>query len=86
MSHSDVVRARIDHDIKVEAAVVLAALGLSVSDALRMLLTRVAHEKALPVELLTPNPTTIAAMREAREGKLESVTLDQLQAEIDAED
>lgn len=86
MSHSDVVRARIDHDIKIEATVVLASLGLSVSDALRMLLTRVAHEKALPVELLTPNPKTIAAMREARAGKLEPVTLDQLQAEIDAED
>ncbi|MCY0856881.1 type II toxin-antitoxin system RelB/DinJ family antitoxin [Cupriavidus sp. D39] len=85
MSKSDVVRARVDHDIKVEAAAVLAAMGLSVSDALRMLLTRVARERALPVELLTPNPATVAAMLEARAGKLEPVTLDQLQAEIDAE-
>lgn len=65
-----VVRARIDPQIKEEASAVLAAMGLTVSDAFRLLLTRVAQEKALPFEPLVPNETTIAAMREARAGHL----------------
>ena len=48
---------------------VLAAMGLTVSDAVRLLLTRIAREKALPFEPLVPNDTTIAAMREARAGR-----------------
>lgn len=72
MSANAVVRARIDEHIKEEASIVLAAMGLTVSDAFRILLTRVAREKALPFEPLVPNETTIAAMREARAGKLES--------------
>ena len=61
------VRARIDYNLKNDAAAVLDSLGLTVSDAIRMLLTRIAKEKALPVELVTPNATTIAAIEEARE-------------------
>lgn len=55
MSTSVVVRARIDGHIKEEASAVLAAMGLTVSDAFRIMLTRVAHEKALPFEPLVPN-------------------------------
>ncbi|HET7314090.1 type II toxin-antitoxin system RelB/DinJ family antitoxin, partial [Salinisphaera sp.] len=80
MSANAVVRARIDEQIKEEASVVLASMGLTVSDAFRMLLTRVAREKALPFEPLVPNATTIEAMKEARRGDLETVTLDDLQA------
>ena len=72
MPANAVVRARIDTSIKEQATVVLEAMGLTVSDAFRMLLTRVAHEKALPFELLAPNATTIAAMKEARRGDLRS--------------
>ncbi|MCL2298138.1 MAG: type II toxin-antitoxin system RelB/DinJ family antitoxin [Proteobacteria bacterium] len=87
MSTNTVVRARIDEHIKEEASTVLAAMGLTVSDAFRIMLTRVAHEKALPFEPLIPNETTIAAMREAREGKgLELVTLDDLMADLNAVD
>ncbi len=68
MSVNDVVRARIDPAIKQEAATILATIGLTVSDAFRLLLTRVAHDKALPFEPLRPNAQTIAAMREARRG------------------
>jgi len=50
------------------------------------MLTRVAHEKALPFGPLVPNGKTIAAMKAARAGKLESVTLGDLQAVIDAGD
>ena len=60
---NQLVQARIDREVKEEAAVVLATMGLTLSDAVRMLLTRVAREKALP---FVPNDETIAAMAEAR--------------------
>ena len=63
-----VVRARIDSETKEEAAAVLATIGLTVSDAFRLLLVRIAREKALPFEPLVPNAETIAAMEEARKG------------------
>ena len=55
MSTDDVVRARIDGKVKEQAARVLADMGLSVSDAIRMLLVRVAREKALPFDVRIPN-------------------------------
>ena len=70
MPHSQLVQARVNREVKEEAAVVLAAMGLTVSDAVRLLLTRVAHEKALPFAPLVPNAATIAAMKEARTGSL----------------
>lgn len=70
MTENAVVRARIDAQIKEEAAAVLKAMGLTVSDAFRLMLTRIAREKALPFELQAPNEETIAAMREARAGGL----------------
>lgn len=82
-----VVRARIDENIKEEAAAVLAAMGLTVSDAFRIMLTRVANEKQLPFEPLVPNAKTIAAMKEAREGKLKSFnSVQDLMADLDADD
>ena len=70
MASNQLVQTRIDGAIKEEAAVVLAAMGLTVSDAVRMLLTRVAQDKALPFELMIPNATTIQAMKDARAGKV----------------
>jgi DNA-damage-inducible protein J len=70
MTDNSVVRARIDERTKKEAAAVLKSVGLTVSDAFRMLLMRVAAEKRLPFEPLEPNEETIAAMREARAGGL----------------
>ena len=79
MATNSVVRARIDEHIKEEASIVLATMGLTVSDAFRIMLTRIAREKALPFEPLVPNEATIKAMKQARSGKrLEKVTLDQL--------
>ena len=86
MSANAVVRARIDEHIKNEAAVVLAAMGLTVSDAFRIMLTRVANEGALPFEPLVPNAETIAAMREARQGKLPSFdNIESLMADLNEE-
>ena len=68
---SAVVRARIDQKTKDEAAAVLASIGLTVSDAFRLMMVRIAKEKALPFEPLVPNhKETIAAMKEARRGGL----------------
>lgn len=72
MATSVLVQARINSDIKKEASTVLAAIGLTISDAVRLLLVRVAREHALPFEPLIPNATTIAAMEEARQGKLKA--------------
>lgn len=74
MAANQIVQARVDGAIKAEAAAVLAAMGLTVSDAVRLMLTRVAREHALPFDPLIPNETTIAAMKEARAGNLPSVT------------
>jgi len=73
--------------IKEEASAVLATMGLTVSDAFRMMLTRVAREKALPFEPLVPNAETVAAKKEARRGGLANFnSVDALVAELDAED
>ena len=69
MATDTVVRARIARDVKDEAAHVLEQMGLSVSDAIRLLLVRIAQEKALPFEIKVPNNETIAAMEEARRGE-----------------
>jgi DNA-damage-inducible protein J len=70
MPANAVVRARIDQRVKKEAAAVLATIGLTVSDAVRLLLIRIAAEKALPFEPLVPNDETIEAMKAARRGEL----------------
>ena len=68
-----VVRARINEDIKNEASAVLKAMGLTVSDAFRLLMVRIAREKALPFEPLVPNEETIEATKAARRGELVTV-------------
>ena len=87
MAANAVVRARIDEHIKEEASVVLATMGLTVSDAFRIMLTRIAREKQLPFEPLVPNATTIEAMKEARRGVLQSFeSIDDLMADLNADD
>ena len=66
MAANAVVRARIDERLKNEATAVLNELGLTVSDLVRITLTRVARDKALPFELKTPNAETRAAIQESR--------------------
>ena len=70
MPHSQIVQARVNREVKEEAAAVLVAMGPTVSDAVRLLLTRVAREKVLPFAPLVPDAATIAAMKEARAGNL----------------
>src|ERR1019366_4220387 len=68
-----VVRARIDEHVKGEAAAVLATIGLTVSDAFRLMMMRIAKDKALPFEPLVPNAETVEAMKAARRGELMAV-------------
>ena len=69
MATNALVQTRIDGAIKKEAAVVLESIGLTVSDAVRLMLMRVAQDKALPFEPLIPNKKTLAAMKEAAKRK-----------------
>ncbi len=69
MSQDTVVRARIDSDTKARASEALQAMGLSVSDAIRLLLLRVADEKRLPFTVQVPNAETVESMKELDEGK-----------------
>ena len=82
-----VVRARIDGQVKLEAEAVLASMGLTVSDAFRMMMMRIAIEKALPFEPLVPNKKTIEAIKAARSGKLVKVgSPDKLLESLNARD
>jgi DNA-damage-inducible protein J len=68
---STMVHVRVDEEIKEQAAATLAEMGISVSDAVRMMLVRIASEKALPFEVRVPNVTTVRAMQAAdkKQGK-----------------
>ena len=63
------VHVRVDAETKLQAARALAEMGMSVSDAVRTLLIRVAAEKALPFKAKVPNAITIQAMKDSEDGK-----------------
>jgi DNA-damage-inducible protein J len=66
MADTTMIHVRVDEKTKARATKALASMGLSVSDAVRVLLTRIAAEKRLPFALKVPNADTQAAMHEAR--------------------
>lgn len=69
MSADSIIRARIDSETKQRATAALDAMGLTVSDAIRLLMVRIADEKRLPFAVKVPNATTIKAMEEIDAGK-----------------
>ena len=80
-------RARIDSDTKERASDALEAMGLSISDAIRILMLRVADEKKLPFDLKVPNATTRKAIAELEAGKGKRVkTVKSLMADLNAPD
>lgn len=86
MSVNSVVRARINEEVKEEAAIVLATMGLTVSDAFRMLLIRIAHEKSLPFSPLIPNAKTIKSLKASSKGDLVTVgSIDNLLRDLNAD-
>ena len=81
------VRARIDTDTKERAAEVLQAMGLSISDAIRLLMFRIADERRMPFEIKAPNATTRKAMAELEAGKGKSfASVEALMADLHADD
>lgn len=66
MPGTTMLHVRIDAETKEKAAEALAQMGLSVSDAVRLLMHRVARDQAFPLELKVPNAETQAAMLEGR--------------------
>jgi DNA-damage-inducible protein J len=66
MTATTMVHVRLDLDVKAQATEALSAMGLSVSDAVRVFLTRVAADKQIPFDLKVPNAQTKAAMLESR--------------------
>lgn len=81
------VHIRVDEQVKAQATETLASMGLSVSDAVRMLLVRVAAEKALPFDVRVPNAETVAAMKELDEGQGKRFdSLEDLMADLNADD
>ena len=88
MSATDTyVRARIDTDTKDRATAALEAMGLSISDAIRLVMLRVADERRLPFAVKAPNATTRKAMKELEAGKGKKFsTVDALMADLNADD
>ena len=69
MANTTFFRARVDEDLKNEAAAVLAEMGLTVSDVVRIALTKIAREKALPFDMRIPNAQTLETLAEAERGE-----------------
>jgi len=87
MAADTYVRARIYSATKDRAAVALAAMGLSISDAIRILLVRVVEERRLPFEVKAPNAATRRAITELESGKGKRfASVDALMADLNADD
>jgi len=87
MPANTVVRARIDAAAKERASAAPEAMGLSISDAIRLLMLRIADEQRLPFEVKVPNAETIAAMEELERGEGSKVkNVDELMAALNADD
>ncbi len=69
MATTSFVRARIDETLKNEAAAVLAEMGLTVSDVVRIALTKIAKEKVLPFEMRLPNKLTVETLAKSERGE-----------------
>jgi DNA-damage-inducible protein J len=67
---SSMVHIRVDGEVKDQASEALAKMGLTVSDAVRILLTRIATEKAMPFEIRIPNRATLAALEAGERGEV----------------
>jgi len=84
---SSMVHIRVDGEVKERAAEALAAMGLTVSDAVRLLLTRIAAEKAMPFEVRVPNRATLAAIEAGERGEVtKAASVAAMMADLNAND
>ena len=65
-AQTTMLHIRVDDDTKEQATAALSAMGLTMSDAVRLFLRRVVIDQAFPLELKVPNADTLAAMEESR--------------------
>ena len=81
------IHVRVDSELKSKAERTLSKMGLSMSDAMRLLLTRIEADQAFPFELRVPNATTIAAIEAGDRGEVSSFgTVEELMADLHADD
>jgi len=86
MTTSTLVPPNLDPDIQQQAAAVLAGIGLTISDAVHSMLIQTARDKELPFNPLIPNAETIAAMEDARAGRVtRAVGIDDLFRQLNAD-
>jgi len=86
-SPTAMIHVRIDQDLKLKASATLDAMGLSVSEAVRVFLTRVATDQAFPFELRVPNADTVAAMEAGDRGEVVKFgSFKELMADLHADD
>ena len=84
---SSMVHIRVNGEVKERAAEALATMGLTVSDAVRILLTRIAAEKAMPFEVRVPNRETLEAMEAGDRGEVfRAASVAEMMAELNADD
>jgi len=86
-AQTSMLHIRVDDDIKEQATVALSAMGLTMSDAVRLFLRRVVIDQAFPLELKVPNTETLAAMEESRalmaKGRSGFASLEELLADLE---
>lgn len=79
---SRVVQARVPGEIQDQANAIIKAMGLTVSDVVRVLMTRIATDKVVPLDLFQPNEETLQAMRDAQEGRMERTSIEGIRSMI----
>lgn len=79
---SRIVQARVPDEIQDVADAVIKSTGLTVSDVVRVVMTRIATERALPLDMFQPNAETLQAIEDARAGRVERTTLDGIRSMI----
>jgi len=77
MHLTDQINVRVDHDLKVNAELILKQLGINTADAVRMFLKQVCLTKSLPLSVKLPNKKTIAAIKSLERGEGTTVTFDE---------
>jgi DNA-damage-inducible protein J len=86
-AQTSMLHIRVDDDTKEQATVALSAMGLTMSDAVRLFLRRVVIDQAFPLELKVPNAETLAAMQESRalmaKGRARFAKADELSADLE---
>ncbi len=87
MASVEIVRARIDSALKRDASEALAEMGLTISEAIRLMLVRVASDRALPFDVRSPNAKTQKALKAAEAGEgVRHATVASLMADLNDED